>query len=445
VKPQKEAEEQPEPVETPSGRDLASSALAMARLEGEIARTPMSTTSARARKNIGTRADEYRFAQYIEDWRQKVERVGTLNYPEAAKGKLYGTVLTVTIRSDGSVDRIEIDRSSGHKVLDDAARRIVHDGRPLRGFPARHPARYRHSRDHPQLAVYEQQPARNEITLTTTCRYSTMTDHYCVFGNPIATASRRSSTPPLPRRPGRISTTGPILAPTDGFADACVPSSPAAGKGANVTVPFKEEAFRLATRRTPRAELAGAVNTLIFADDEIVGDNTDGVGLLRDIMLNLTIRSKGKRVLLLGAGGAARGVIGPLLGAHPAALVIANRTEAKAQRAGRALCLARAVTGCGFDDWPASRSTSSSMPLRPAWAATLPPLPEGLFRPGQPGLQDDVRQGRTPFLALCPEQGAGHRRRAGHARRAGRRSLPSSGAACARTVAPVDGAAAKKA
>ena len=136
VKPQKEAEEQPEQVETPSGRDLASNALAMARLEGEIAKNIDEYNKRPRTKNIGTRADEYRFAQYVENWRQKVERVGTLNYPEAAKGKLYGQlVLTLTIRSDGSVDRIEINRSSGHKVLDDAARRFVMMAGPYAAFP----------------------------------------------------------------------------------------------------------------------------------------------------------------------------------------------------------------------------------------------------------------------------------------------------------------------
>ncbi len=136
VKPQKEAEEQPEQVESPSGRDLASNALAMARLEGEIAKNIDEYNKRPRKKNIGTRTDEYRFAQYVENWRQKVERVGTLNYPEAAKGKLYGQlVLTLTIRSDGSVDRIEVNRSSGHKILDDAARRIVMMAGPYAAFP----------------------------------------------------------------------------------------------------------------------------------------------------------------------------------------------------------------------------------------------------------------------------------------------------------------------
>ncbi len=88
-------------------------------------------------KNLGTRAVEYRFAQYMEDWRVKVERVGTLNYPEAAKGKLYGSLLlSVRIKNDGSVERVDIDRSSGHRVLDDAARRIVRMAEPFAAFPA---------------------------------------------------------------------------------------------------------------------------------------------------------------------------------------------------------------------------------------------------------------------------------------------------------------------
>lgn len=136
VKPQKQAEEQPEQIETPSGRDLASNALAMARLEGEIAKNIDEYNKRPRRKNIGARTSEYRFTQYVENWRQKVERVGTLNYPEAAKGKLYGSLLlTVFIKSDGSVDKVEINRSSGHKILDDAARRIVTMAGPYAAFP----------------------------------------------------------------------------------------------------------------------------------------------------------------------------------------------------------------------------------------------------------------------------------------------------------------------
>jgi protein TonB len=129
-------EGQPEPVQSLSGRDLASNALAMARLEGEIARDTEEYNKRPRVKQLGASAQEYRFAQYIEDWRIKVERVGTLNYPEAAKGKLYGSLrLSVRIRSDGSVQSVEVGRSSGHKILDDAARRIVSMAGPYAAFP----------------------------------------------------------------------------------------------------------------------------------------------------------------------------------------------------------------------------------------------------------------------------------------------------------------------
>jgi len=134
--PQPDKEAQPEPTPGLSGRDLAQSALAMARLEAEIAKNVDEYNKRPRVKNLGTRAEEYRYAQYLEDWRIKVERIGTLNYPEAAKGKLYGTlVLSVRIRRDGSVERVEINRSSGHKILDDAARRIVAMAGPYGAFP----------------------------------------------------------------------------------------------------------------------------------------------------------------------------------------------------------------------------------------------------------------------------------------------------------------------
>lgn len=134
--PQANQEVQPEPAPSLSGRDLASAALAMARYEAEIARNIDEYNKRPRKKNIGARTEEYRFARYVEDWRLKVERIGTLNYPEAAKGKLYGSlVLTVVILADGSVERILIDRPSGHKLLDDAARRIVSMAAPYAPFP----------------------------------------------------------------------------------------------------------------------------------------------------------------------------------------------------------------------------------------------------------------------------------------------------------------------
>lgn len=130
------ASEQPVPAPSVSGLDLMESARAMARLEGEISKTSDEYSKRPRKKFIGARTEEYRFAQYIEDWRQKIERIGTMNYPEAARGKLYGSlVLTVSISADGSVTRIDINRSSGYKVLDDSARRIVQMASPYSPFP----------------------------------------------------------------------------------------------------------------------------------------------------------------------------------------------------------------------------------------------------------------------------------------------------------------------
>lgn len=130
------ATEQPTPVTSVSGQDLAESARAMARLEGEINKSVDEYNKRPRKKFVGARTEEYRFAQYIEDWRQKVERIGTLNYPEAARGKLYGSlVLTVSISHDGSLNRVDINRSSGYKVLDEAARRIVQMASPYSPFP----------------------------------------------------------------------------------------------------------------------------------------------------------------------------------------------------------------------------------------------------------------------------------------------------------------------
>jgi len=131
--------EQPVPQAEPpqvSGLDLLDSAAAVARLEAQVDRDLQELAKRPRKKFIGARAQEYRFAQYVEDWRQKVERVGTLNYPDAARGKLYGSLLlSVSIRADGSVEKVGVQRSSGHKVLDEAAVRIVKMAAPYAPFP----------------------------------------------------------------------------------------------------------------------------------------------------------------------------------------------------------------------------------------------------------------------------------------------------------------------
>lgn len=179
-----------------------------------------------------------------------------------------------------------------------------------------------------------------------------MTDRYAVFGNPIGHSKSPRIHALFAAQTGQDISYQAILAETDGFAaavDAFIATAAGPARGANVTVPFKEDAFRLATQRTARAEAAGAVNTLSFETGVVLGDNTDGAGLLRDLKHNLGCDPAGRRVLLLGAGGAARGVILPLLLEEPAELVIANRTEETAARL--ALEFAR-LPGCAIDVKP---------------------------------------------------------------------------------------------
>ena len=162
-----------------------------------------------------------------------------------------------------------------------------------------------------------------------------MTDRYAVFGNPVGHSKSPRIHALFARQTGQDISYEAIPAPVDGFAatvSAFIASKGGPVRGVNVTVPFKEDAFRLATQRTARAEAAGAVNTLSFDAGTIVGDNTDGAGLVRDLKNNLGCDPAGRRILLLGAGGAARGVLLPLLLERPAELVIANRTEERAAR-----------------------------------------------------------------------------------------------------------------
>ena len=153
---------------------------------------------------------------------------------------------------------------------------------------------------------------------------------YAVIGNPIAHSRSPEIHAAFARACGIELSYERVLAPLDGFA-ACVDGLRAEGfRGANVTVPFKLDAHAYADERSSAAVWAGAANTLTFAD-KVLADNTDGVGLVRDIMVNLNTELRGKKILLLGAGGAARGVLQPLLLQQPAAVVVKNRSLDKAQ------------------------------------------------------------------------------------------------------------------
>ena len=235
-----------------------------------------------------------------------------------------------------------------------------------------------------------------------------MSDRYCVIGNPIAHSKSPVIHAAFAIQTGQQLTYQRELAPLDGF-DAHVQGLIAAGfRGANVTVPFKLDAARIATRLSARAQAAGAVNTLSFVDGAIVGDNTDGPGLVADIVRNVGIDLTGRRVLLLGAGGAARGVVLPLLEAGAASIVVANRTRATADTlvAAFAAGLAKTrVTACDYADVDAAfdvivNATSASL------SGALPPVPPSAFAAHTLALDMMYAAQPTPFMALAASHGA---------------------------------------
>ena len=236
-----------------------------------------------------------------------------------------------------------------------------------------------------------------------------MSDLYCVFGNPIAHSKSPAIHAAFAAATGQDLVYEARLAAVDGFKQAISEFVAADGKGANVTVPFKEDAFRLTTRLSERAARAGAVNTLAFNGSEIFGDNTDGAGLVRDITHNLGFSLAGKRILLLGAGGASRGVIAPLLADKPASLVIANRSADKAVALAEAFSDIATVNGGNFAKTEGKRfdlvinATSASL------SGESLPLPPGIFAPGALAYDMMYGKGETPFLALAREQGAAQR------------------------------------
>ena len=233
-------------------------------------------------------------------------------------------------------------------------------------------------------------------------------DKYCVFGNPIAHSKSPEIHAAYAAQTGQQLAYEKRLAPVDGFADAVHAFMAEGGKGANVTVPFKLEAHKLANALTVRAQAAGAVNTLIFSEEGIIGDNTDGTGLVTDIVYNAQTPIAGKRVLLLGAGGAARGVVLPILEHRPAALVIANRTVATAEALVQqfsALAGEGVLSACGFAEIEGGfdiviNATSASL------SADLPPVPPSAFNPGALAL--DMMYGKEPtvFMQFAASHGA---------------------------------------
>lgn len=233
-----------------------------------------------------------------------------------------------------------------------------------------------------------------------------MTDQYAVFGNPINHSKSPAIHKQFAEQTGQDLHYAKQLVAEDGFVSAAQTFFAQGGKGLNITVPFKVEAFQFAQELTPRARRAGAVNTLaIQADGKILGDNTDGIGMVHD-MHNLGWDIQGKRVLILGAGGAVRGILQPLLEEHPAQIVIANRTLSKAQELVAEFHDLADISACEFIHLAGEQfdlvinGTSASL------SGDLPPLPEHLLKPG--ACCYDMMYGAEPtvFLKWAMENGA---------------------------------------
>lgn len=232
-----------------------------------------------------------------------------------------------------------------------------------------------------------------------------MTDLYWVVGNPIAHSKSPLIHAEFAKQTGQALSYQAQLIELGEFDAEVAQFFVQGGKGMNVTVPFKEDAFRFADLHSERALKAKAVNTLKRLEDgRIYADNTDGAGLVRDISVNQGISLQGKRVLLLGAGGAVRGVLQPLLAEQPAELVIANRTVSKAQALADDFASLGKLSACGFSEVSGQfdlviNGTSASL------SGELPPLPSTLFHEQSVSYDMMYGQGLTVFNQWAQGQG----------------------------------------
>lgn len=234
-----------------------------------------------------------------------------------------------------------------------------------------------------------------------------MTDRYAVIGNPIGHSKSPLIHGFFAEQTEQDMEYTAFEAPVGGFVAKVDEFRRSGGLGLNITAPFKLDAFRYATELSERAKLAGAVNAMKFRGDHVAAENFDGVGLTNDIQLNLKFAMKHRRVLMLGAGGAARGAIQPFLEQQPAELIIVNRTISKAHELVERFSLFGTVTAVGYDALAGLGQfdlvvNASSASLR----GELPPVPAGSFASGCLAYELAYGKGLTPFLRVAREAGA---------------------------------------
>lgn len=228
-----------------------------------------------------------------------------------------------------------------------------------------------------------------------------MTDRYAVIGNPVSHSKSPWIHAAFARATQQQIEYIRIEAPLRGFAATVRAFHASGGRGANVTLPFKTEAYDLCGEHlSARARAARAVNTLLFEGDAVKGDNTDGIGLVADLR-NLRRPVAGRDVLLMGAGGAAQGVLGPLLDEKPGILIVANRSPEKA----RVLGARFGAQGAAYDELRGRQFDLVINATSAGLAGEVPAVPAAIFRPG--ALAYDMVYGRdTPFLAMARAAGA---------------------------------------
>ena len=239
-----------------------------------------------------------------------------------------------------------------------------------------------------------------------------MTDQYAVIGNPVAHSKSPLIHAEFARQTGQDISYSAILAPLGGFREAVFKFRDAGGRGVNVTLPFKHEAWNLVDSRDPETHAldAHAVNTIKFTDGRMVGYNTDGIGLVRDIRDNLKYPIQGRRVLLMGAGGATYGVMHPILDERPDRLVVANRTPDKAVSLVAHFRKFEHLARNGISAQPYAQLSGAQFDLiinatSAGLSEEMPSLPEDVFAAG--ALAYDMVYGNTtPFLRFARQHGA---------------------------------------
>jgi shikimate dehydrogenase len=232
-------------------------------------------------------------------------------------------------------------------------------------------------------------------------------DRYAVFGHPISHSKSPRIHTLFAEQTGQSLVYTAEDVPPDSFTTAVRRFFAESGKGLNCTVPLKELAYRSADQLSERARRSKAVNTLALQPDgTLFGDNTDGVGLVRDLTANLSLALAGRRILLLGAGGASRGILAPLLEQRPECLAIANRTAEKALQLAAEFAGLGGVTGGGFADLAGSRFDLILNATAASLSGDLPDLPEGVLAPD--GVCYDLAYGKEPtaFVRWGERQGA---------------------------------------